>query len=345
MKNKIYSVFMFVLLLLASDLQAADVPVVPNIGLKNQGSTCYQNATLQALHKCTTLHDLLMEQLAASTSQDPLVTELRNTLVSLQSTVGVAYNPVLFANNVCSALYANDAGQQDAGDFLTTLLARLQTEAVIPNSTPVPGSLVDESFARWHGVSTSRSLTCDECKGGRRSPLLPECTCVLSLSLPAVGPLGSYRLPELLTHFAVQEVLEGDNAVLCETCAAKKKHIGQLDFTINPDLSFMVLQPKRFKFDMSTMAMSKITTPLIFDESGVVEISDSNGEQSRFTIMSVVVHQGDVSGGHYWTVSRDGVYNDPTVTLDAGAAMKTLLTTGRHSMGEGYLYFLQRLRE
>jgi ubiquitin C-terminal hydrolase len=345
MKNKNYSVFSFSLLLLASNLQAADVSIVPNIGLVNQGNTCYQNAILQAIHKCTPLRDLLIAQLTASASQDQLVTELRNTLVSLQSTVGVAYDPHLFANKVCLALYYGDIGQQDAGDFLTTLLARLQKEAVIPDSTPVPGKILDESFGRWHGVSTSRRLTCDQCKGGRLSPSLPEYTCMLSLSLPAVGPSGSYTLPDLLTHFGVQEVLEGDNAVMCQVCAAKKKHIGQLEFTISPDLSFMVLQPKRFKFDMSTMAMSKITTPLIFDESGVVEIADSSGELSRFTIISVVVHEGDVSSGHYWTVSRDGVYNDSTVTLDAGAAMKTLLTTGRHNVGEVYLYFLQRLRE
>ena len=57
-----------------------------------------------------------------------------------------------------------------------------------------------------------------------------------------------------------------------------------------------------------------------------------------------MIHSGGtIAGGHYYTITPHGVYNDTSANLDGGAAIQTLLTTGVHGSGQGYLYFLRRV--
>lgn len=114
-------------------------------------------------------------------------------------------------------------------------------------------------------------------------------------------------------------------------------------FIISPTHPFLILQIKRFFYDKDTLQRGKFVTPIIFPADGVVAIEDSDGAVHRFSVVSAVVHLGSLGGGHYWCVAADGIYNDTSVTLDGGAALRELLISGQHEGAQGYLYFLERV--
>ena len=105
-----------------------------------------------------------------------------------------------------------------------------------------------------------------------------------------------------------------------------------------------MIQVKRFKLDLLTGMRTKRSNAITMPADGIVVINDSAGVVHRFRVASVVVHSGCSGGGHYWTVTPHGVYDDASARADGGAAMTELLATGLHGeYGTGYLYFFERV--
>ncbi len=340
----------------AGGLGKVGAPAAPRppfaVGLVNSdGACCFMNATVQAMHACAPLRELLQPRLTAwtvpavATEASSVVSVFRNTYAALDDiTPGAApYNPQDFVHEVRKASFGVGSGHQDASDFFTRLWTRLQIARVTPNSTPEPDVSVDMHF---HGVVTSSRLECQVCGASRTALAGVERSCMLALPLPQARVL-SVQLRDLFPLFAAEEMLDGGNAVQCSgKCGGRNtKHSKRLEFSVAPEMQFMILQLKRFTF--GGVADTKLSVPLILDASGIVEFADAQGVLHRFRVTAVVVHSGSTGGGHYWTVTPEGVYNDSTVTLDGGAAMKDLLGSGKHKSGaytgEGYLYFMERV--
>lgn len=319
------------------------------VGLNNQGATCYQNAVVQALHKsssfCAKLKERFDAQVALGGVISPLITRFFEVLRSLDGNGG-AHNPRAF----CVSLNANRPdftlySQQDASEFLTVLWARLQAAAVVPpdvqkNMAQQP--IVHPACDGFHGIAQQDRLVCTRCNSVRIAPPIPNYTYMLALAIP-LG-LGSFSLNELIAHHIALEAMNGGNAVECPTCGSLENHTKEVRFSIFPDQKFIVLQVKRFEFGGLA---AKRSNPIILPENGLVTINDSFGVAHNFKVSAVVVHAGGVGGGHYWTVTPSGVYNDSVVSV-GGDDMKTVLSSGLHDQpgyvgGTGYLYFLERV--
>jgi ubiquitin C-terminal hydrolase len=331
-------------------------------GLVNQGSSCYQNSVLQAIHKSEILRAQLTTQLSIRPVDPYLDLPIRQMVVGFAHVFTqlswcdrTYYDPVVFAHRVFRHIFQGSQGQQDAQEFLSGMWLFLQQAGFLPDSTPAHDAVIaaaeQAELNRWYGVHVGRNLRCTVC-GTARNMVGLERSYTLALEIPDAGPV---MFNQLLTNFTTPGIVPADSpdAIRCENCAVgvdgqalKTAHIAQHAFNIKPEMQYVVVQLKRFRY---VAGGQKCLTPVTFpdpNEAGdvIVTINDSQGTPHQFRVASVVVHRGGFGGGHYWAVGPDGKYNDSNVTLDGGEAMRELLATGLDD-GDGtpYLYFLERV--
>lgn len=319
-------------------------PVVggPFVGLVNNGNLCYQNAVMQAVHKCVPLRDALQANFEAQSAAGIIMPGYIQEFFATQSALSgavVPYDPVAFCTGVQAGII-DAAGrgmfpigeQKDASEFIQIFWDRLQRAAVVPLVTAV-----DDGF---HGVASQDQLVCAVCGAERFAA--QECSTTLSLAIPAGD--AAFSLNDLIAHHCAEAVLAGDNAVECDgACAARTTHRKAARFVINPAQQFMMVQVKRFEYLMTGQRVKR-SNPITMPADGVVVINDSAGVAHRFKVVSVVVHAGTANGGHYWAVTPHTVCDDERVIPDGGATMRQLLTTGLQGQyGTGYFYFLERV--
>lgn len=131
--------------------------------------------------------------------------------------------------------------------------------------------------------SVSDYLRCRVCGKGRSRH-----DTILDLSL-VIKPWGSTKafqsIEDALQEYVRSEVLDGDNSVLCESCAKKTAHDKGLAISEPPYL--LQLQLKRFVFNPYSMAREKlddrVTFPLVLDLNPFVEKqrrADSGGGEA-----------------------------------------------------------------
>lgn len=329
------------------------VAEVPARGLVNQGATCYQNSLQQAINKNPPLKALLQagyERQRALLAEQPASSYIRK-FFEIQELLDVREPGIIDPKPFCLGV-RNTWGeyrftaQQDAVEFLQRLVAGFQAQGI------VPGAGSQERFDDgFHGVAEQDRMMCVLCAAidapARFSPEQPDHTFLFSLALP---PAGGDVVPvdELFRHYSRRELLENDERVDCPTCGNRTDHSKQKFFRIHPEQQFLVLQINRFRFHPVTMTPIKLVPGVTFPPGGEFIIKDSTEVEHRFRVTSVVVQSGSLSSGHYWAVTREGVFNDRSVTLDGGAGMEALLATGLHEVGgwhngTGYLYFLERV--
>ena len=359
----------------------ADATVDPifNVGLKNNGNTCYQNAVLQAIHKCTPLRTMLIGRLALMEDSENLFGELLRTLQALDDDKPSVYDPLVFANFAWGLGFAR--GQtDDAHEFLVRLFDNLRQQdvtrsadraieqRVMPENTPMQADIdagrVDfNELARVYGTQSRECFECSVCGNKKKGTGIAR---DFALQLPIWNSSASLTLPDLLAKYIEKGAMSADNAVECEKCPkdasgniARTTQSSWFEYSFEEQQQFMVLSLKRFEHRrdargnlvmqrvpgalLDTPVFDKIHTPVTFDRSGVVTITDSQAIAHTFEISAVVVHLGEADGVHYWTVTPAGVYNDGNPVILGGAAMREVLATGTHRGGEGYMYFLKRV--
>ncbi len=359
----------------------ADATVDPifNVGLKNNGNTCYQNAVLQAIHKCTPLRTMLIGRLAIMEDSETLFGSLLPTLQALDDDKPSVYDPLVFAN-FAWGLGFTPRQTADAHEFLVRLFDNLREQdvtrsadgaikqRVMPENTPMQadidaGRVDSNELARVYGTQSRECFECSVC-GNKKKGATPARD--FALQLPIWNGRASLTLPDLLAKYIEKGAMSADNAVECEKCPkdgsgniARTTQSSWFEYSFEEQQQFMVLSLKRFEHRrdaggnlvmhrvpgafLETPVFDKIHTPVTFDRSGVVTITDSNGITHTFEISAVVVHEGPADGVHYWTVTPAGVYNDGNPVILGGAAMREVLATGTHGGGEGYMYFLKRV--
>lgn len=344
MKTKFLSILF--LSMLTSLVEAAQPPVPARVGLVNQGATCYQNALLQAIHKCTPLRIALMDRIdKLGIKRDPIINPLYSIFTKLSSesnrltrwlvTSQAAYNPQIFVHNTCRSFFEEDFGQQDSQEFLSYLWNYFQEKKLLPNSTPAPETPEDPLLCQWAGIKIHKRTQCHNCYKISAGAL--ENTFIIPLSFGEY-PRKSVHVKTLLKEFTEWSSLRdrGGFEAKCDFCNATHPHDECFDLSIADSMPYLVLHLKRFE----GYPPQKIHTTVRFDSSGIVNLRDDKARKiHKFSIASIVVHFGSPNFGHYFCVTRDGIYNDSHVTLDNGAAFQKLLS----GSGDGYLYFLERI--
>lgn len=317
----------------------ASISQPSHIGLTNQGATCYQNALLQAIHKCSPLRTALLEQIEETdTKRDPIINPFKTIMTNL-SKDSRTYNPKIFARNACNVFFEGNKGQQDSQELLSGLWNYFQEKKLLPNSTPKPEEGIDPLLCQWAGVEVAKKVQCNNCCNIRSGAI--ENSFMLSLPMPVSRK--HFSIDAILNEFTRwghMNELDRKYDAVCESCKTMFPHNEKVDLSIDNTMSYLVLHLKRFATDMYGRVSSKIHTPVKFDPSGIIRIYDKKNKKAhRFAVTSVVVHFGGSAGGHYICVTREGVYNDDDVTPDGGAALQKLLA----GSGDGYLYFLERV--
>lgn len=310
--------------------------IVPTVGLINGGALCYQNATLQAIHKCPVLKTALVNKIESNLNHlsSPLITGLHDILTQLDGH-GYTYDPSFLANQASHVIFDDQDGQQDAQEFLAGLWSHFQAQHVLPDTTPPAGAAIDPACSAWAGLALRKHLKCHDCKQSRYAPT------EMSFIMPLTLQPRTRHIETLILQLQTPQKLTNEEKVDCANCHTKTDHTEQITFQIAPEMRYLVLHIKRFQ----GWPADKIKTPIVFFPSGIVEIVDAISIKHRFLVTSIVVHSGDLGFGHYKCITRDGIYNDSHVRLDDGVAMQTLLKNGEYDRGQGYLYFLQRLAD
>ncbi|CAI2341928.1 unnamed protein product [Caenorhabditis sp. 36 PRJEB53466] len=210
------------------------------VGLKNDGGTCYMNATIQQLVHVPGL----ARELIAIKDIDPTLSWGDNTsalLCELQR-VFVQLNFSRCQAIIPSGLWRefrfepdmplNTKQHHDAIDFYSILLDKCDN---VLKKLELPPLFQNRFFGKY-----SYEKICYGCWHRYKSPD-EEFNCV---SLALSGD----NLEEALENFLAAHVMEGENAYHCEKCNEKKTTLNRSSFLELP--STMTIQLKRFTYDL-----------------------------------------------------------------------------------------------
>lgn len=133
---------------------------------------------------------------------------------------------------------------------------------------------------------------------------------------------------ESLQNFTQGEMLEGDNAYLCDKCDKKVSTLKRVCIKKLPNILILVL--KRFEFDFDTMQRFKVNDYCEFPQDlnmlpytqGFLKKKENNKDELseealmnepqeyppeyyKYTLRGTVIHMGTADSGHYYSLIKD----------------------------------------
>ncbi|XP_064477292.1 ubiquitin carboxyl-terminal hydrolase 24-like isoform X2 [Ornithodoros turicata] len=299
------------------------------VGLKNAGATCYMNSVLQQLFMQPGLQEALLSIDSDKVEEESLLYQLQTVFGHLLESQLAYHVPEAFWR--CFRLWGepvNVREQQDASEFFNHLLDQvdeyLQKIGWDPLFKPF-----------YEGLFSDQKI----CQGCPHKYEQEETFLALNL------PVKSQSLKESLDQFVKGELLEGDNAYLCEKCGEKRNTVKRTCIKKLPPV--LVIQLKRFGFDWEANRAVKFDYHFKFPWSldmspytyqGVVEKEQrgSAGDMpdevfrrpapAHYDLSGVVVHSGQASAGHYYSFIKER-RSDPQYTAKRGTWYKFNDTT------------------
>jgi len=303
-----------------------------HVGLKNQGSTCYQNSVLQqifmlphAAEKILSAHAQLVKQgpaarswpdsqnedsksvnmkISASLSTDvedngilgqvTLLNELAITLSFLTESVGSWYDPLPFVE-ACekSLVLAHPIRRQnDASEFLHALVEGIDKA--------VKGGPYEKLLEDCFGGERGSCLTAEVDGVMRERPGAHEDFTVLELDVQ--GMKGVY---EALAESIKDEHLSG---VIWEGIERPIDSVKRTRVTQPP--RHLALYLKRYAFDLTSMSYTRLNDrfefPIDLDMTPYMEESqEKGGKPTRYRLGGILIQSGSVSAGHYYSFIKD----------------------------------------
>eukprot|EP00123_Amoebidium_parasiticum_P017348 comp23811_c0_seq1/m.41432 comp23811_c0_seq1/g.41432 ORF comp23811_c0_seq1/g.41432 comp23811_c0_seq1/m.41432 type:complete len:1238 (-) comp23811_c0_seq1:366-4079(-) len=251
------------------------------VGLKNQGATCYMNSMLQALYFTNELRRAvyaLPTQHDDSSSSVPLA--LQRVFFNLQTSeeaVGTEQLTKSFGWNTLDAFM-----QHDVQEFNRVLMDNLETK--------MKGTVAEGTIGRLFQGSMKSYVTCMhvDYESSRTESYYD-----IQLNVKGMGDI--YKS---FDDYISVETLSGDNKYAAEGHGLQDARKGVIFQTFPPVLH---LQLKRFEYDFETDAMVKVNDRFEFhdrlDLSKYLEMPEDT--PAEYLLHAVLVHAGDVHGGHY----------------------------------------------
>lgn len=312
------------------------------VGLANLGATCYLNSLLQMLYHINRFRKAVY-QLPHEHEEDPR----SSTTLALQA----LFKNLQFSNSEVSTKdltlsfgwTTNEAFmQQDVQEMMRILLDRLEDKM---KGTTVDGMIKDlfcgkvRSYIRCIHVNYESKREED----------------FYDIQLDVKGCKTIY---ESFQKYIEVENLDGENQYDAGSEHGKQDAKKGVIFTKFPPV--LTIHLKRFDFDFESMGFKKIHDnfefPTVLDvgkylaEDAEEEISSGS---HRYLLHSVLVHAGDVGGGHYYAYIRpgtdqnyqevyaktvdDAVINSPSFTFYDKSPQASQAKT-RSTSGEGQFY-------
>ena len=316
-----------------------EAPSVNPAGLRNLGATCYANSVLQCLfHILELRRNLLTISLegaraparnGAIPDELLIVDGIHKLFAELQLSPIAVVNPEHFLTQV---LQLNKDVQQDCQEFWTLLHCSLDA-ALQKLEDKTYHNLMKSNFVG----QTSHKTVCKKCKQPSKSSKNLHDFQVLELEVKdtSTGTGKRSAVASLETSFETyltEEMLEGDNKYFCEYCNSRQNAARRTEINNLPN--HLILQLKRFRFDMKTFERKKIKAnysfPLSVDMAPFLakeksdkgrKSSGSKRDESIYDVEAIILHKGkSAAQGHYISlVKREEdqqwwQFDDQTVT-------------------------------
>ena len=311
------------------------------IGLENLGCTCYLNSVIQQLFM------IVPFRLAINTVENQQPNDERglDTLyhtkllfASLMNTGSRYHNPEHFFKTVkdIDGSDLNPLEQRDADEFLARFFEIIEPQ--------IKGTSQEKEIHNIFYGSFANQMIGIDCL--HKSEKIEDFT-TISLQVK-----NKHSLEECLDSYIESEILQGDNAYLCEKC--EKKVTCKRRSCIKKLPNIMTIAFKRFEIDYDTMQhhklndrvsfplelkMDKYTDKCLAKEDLLKEMEEMNWsvedlpedkkrvhdfeypeEYYSYSLRGVVIHMGEANSGHYYSYIKDTQegkwyeFNDTTVT-------------------------------
>lgn len=265
-----------------------------HVGLKNLGQTCYLNSLLQQLFMNYDFRKFILELDLPENKQDPVLVHFKDLFSALHFS-----NASYHAPSALAEILGIDVGvQEDAHLFFTMLISRLEDS--------MPDKETKEKLLFFFG-GRNRSQTRGEC--GHVSESTDD---YLNLSLTVKDKI---NLTESLQEYVAGASLEGGDKFKCTTCEEEDKqpYVNAVRRTgLETIPNTLILGLKRFRYeswDGGTKVNDRFEFPAELDMAPfkLEHLADSSKhiQADKFELIGVIVHQGTLQIGHYWSYAKD----------------------------------------
>jgi len=271
--------------------EALSTAPAPYLGLENQGATCYMNSVLQALFNLPAFRRAVYlmpteDEMQTGESSASVPLALQRLFYCLQ------FGDVAPTTTELTRSFGWDAvdafTQHDVQEMLRVLTDNIEEKM---KGTPEEGAI--EKLFRGQYVNFIECIDVDY-RSTRK-----EFFYDISLNVR-----GCSTLEESFAKFLEVEVLEGDNAYAAEGHGKQRARKGIRFGDLPPVLH---LQLKRFEYDPYIDNTVKVNDRFAFPEHLDLRkhFKPAGGSPDpQYSLYGVLVHSGDVSGGHYYAFLR-----------------------------------------
>ncbi|KAG0181285.1 hypothetical protein DFQ29_008812 [Apophysomyces sp. BC1021] len=273
------------------------------VGIKNQGATCYMNSLLQSLY-CTNSFRKAVYQIPTETEEPTksVALALQRCFYNLQYSSAPIDTTELTKSFGWDSLEA--FMQHDVQEFNRVLQDNLELKM---KNTPADGAISElfvgkmKSYIKCINVDYESSRVED----------------YYDIQLNVKGCKSLY---DSFKDYITVETLEGENKYMAEGHGLQDANKGVIFESFPPVLH---LQLKRFEYDFMRDTMVKINDHYMFPKEINLDEFCSNSENDGpydYVLHGVLVHSGDLHGGHYFALikpDKDGKwlrFDDDRVT-------------------------------
>ncbi|KAI5249828.1 hypothetical protein E4T43_00477 [Aureobasidium subglaciale] len=262
-------------------------------GLANLGQTCYFNALMQQLYMNVQFRKLILDTPVVEYKKQTVLAEMKLAFASMQDSHDIFYQP----DTLTEALGIDSSLQDDAQIFFMGMIGKLEES--------MPDEEAKTTLKRFfHGVN--KSQTVGSC--GHVSESTDE---YVNLTLVVKG---KETLDDSLAEYTSGSALEGSDKFRCTTCGSgdgvSVDAVRRTGLEHIPDN--LVLGLRRFRYetyDGGQKVNDRFEFPERIDMSKYKLHRLAGHEGSRepddFRLVGVVVHQGILNFGHYWSYAAE----------------------------------------
>jgi len=265
-----------------------------HLGLRNLGQTCYLNSLLQQLFMNIAFRKFILETAVTDPERQQVLWHMQQVFSGLHLGVTSSYAPT----DLARVLDIDVTIQEDAPIFFTMLIGRLEDS--------MPDEDSKKALQAFFG-GRNKSQTRGQC--GHVSESTDD---YFNLSLTVKDKA---NLLESLEEYVSGAALEGGDKFKCETCEAEGNpaYVNAMRRTgLEHIPDTLVVGLKRFRyetFDGGTKVNDRFEFPPRIDMMPYKldhrAAQDSSAERDDFELIGVVVHQGTLQFGHYWSYAKD----------------------------------------